>query len=74
MLVTPRTKAKPYDVGYVPHSASHDDEYDDTLMSKEEFFAEVDRSLQQVKEGKVLYMLPEETLDEFLIRTQGCIE
>ena len=26
---------------------------DDTLMSKEEFFAKIDRSIQQAKEGKV---------------------
>lgn len=41
---------------------------DDTLMTKEEFFAKIDRSLQQVREGKVHEMLPGETLDQFLER------
>lgn len=27
---------------------------DDTLMTKEEFFAKIDRSLQQAREGKVV--------------------
>ncbi|MBP3512471.1 MAG: hypothetical protein J6K19_10590 [Prevotella sp.] len=41
---------------------------DDTLMTKEEFFAKIDRSLQQAREGKVHEMLPGETLDQFLER------
>lgn len=41
---------------------------DDTLMTKEEFFAKIDRSLQQAREGKVYEMLPGETLDQFLER------
>ena len=41
---------------------------DDTLMAKEEFFAKIDRSLQQAREGKVHEMLPGETLDQFLER------
>lgn len=43
-------------------------EKDDTLMTKEEFFAKIDESLQQAREGKVHEMLPGETLDEFLER------
>lgn len=43
-------------------------EEDDTLMTKEEFFAKIDESLQQAREGKVHEMLPGETLDEFLER------
>jgi len=37
---------------------------DDTLMSKEDFFAKIDRSLQQAKEGKG----KEYTLEELRIR------
>ncbi len=43
-------------------------EKDETLMTKEEFFAKIDESLQQAREGKVHEMLPGETLDEFLER------
>ncbi len=43
-------------------------EEDETLMTKEEFFAKIDESLQQAREGKVYEMLPGETLDEFLER------
>lgn len=43
-------------------------EKDETLMTKEEFFAKIDESLQQAREGKVHEMLPDETLDEFLER------
>ncbi|MDE5947201.1 MAG: hypothetical protein K2G86_00180 [Prevotella sp.] len=43
-------------------------EEDETLMTKEEFFAKIDESLQQAREGKVHEMLPGETLDEFLER------
>ena len=43
-------------------------EKDETLMTKEEFFAKIDESLQQAREGNVHEMLPGETLDEFLER------
>lgn len=43
---------------------------DPTLMSKEEFFARVDHSLEQAKQGKVHRMLPEESLDDFLNRVR----
>lgn len=45
-------------------------EEDETLMTKEEFFAKIDESLQQAREGKVHEMLPGETLDEFLERVK----
>lgn len=32
---------------------------DDTLMSKEEFFAMIDRSLEEVEQGKVTRLTPE---------------
>ena len=41
---------------------------DDTLMSKEEFFAKIDKSLQQAKEGKTHSMNEGESLDDFLDR------
>ena len=44
---------------------------DDTLMSKEAFFAKIDRSIQQAKEGKVYSMLPNESLSDFLKRTEN---
>jgi hypothetical protein len=52
MIATPQPKAKPYSAGYVPHPTPHGDEYDDTLISKEKFFAEVDAALEDVKQGK----------------------
>lgn len=44
-------------------------EADDALMTKEEFFAKVDRGLQQVKEGKTVRMNHGETLEELLARS-----
>ena len=43
-------------------------EADPTLMTKEEFFANVDEALEQVKQGRVHRMLPDESLDDFLKR------
>ena len=43
---------------------------DPTCMSKEEFFARVDRARQSLREGKGIRMLPNESLSEFLERTQ----
>jgi antitoxin (DNA-binding transcriptional repressor) of toxin-antitoxin stability system len=39
---------------------------DDTLMSKEEFFAKIDRSLQEAKEGKVIKIVGKKDLRRFL--------
>jgi len=39
---------------------------DDTLMSEEEFFAKIDRGLQQAKEGKVIRIKSKEKLMSFL--------
>lgn len=39
---------------------------DDTLMSKEEFFAKIDRSLQEAKEGKVKTFSTKEEFHSFL--------
>lgn len=38
---------------------------DDTLMSKEEYYAKLDRSIQQIKEGK-LHTLNMNKIDELL--------
>jgi PHD/YefM family antitoxin component YafN of YafNO toxin-antitoxin module len=44
---------------------------DDTLLSKEAFFEKIDRSLQEAKDGKILSMLPNESLTDFLRRTEN---
>ena len=41
---------------------------DPTLMSEEEFFANVDEALEQAKEGRTHRMRPDESLAEFLQR------
>lgn len=41
---------------------------DDTVMSKDEFLAKVERSLQQAKEGQRYSMNEGESLDDFLAR------
>jgi hypothetical protein len=41
---------------------------DPTLMTKEEFFAKIDRSLEQARQGRVHRMQPGESLDDFLKR------
>ena len=39
---------------------------DDTLMTKEEFFAKIERAEQQIDRGEGMMMLPEEDLTTFL--------
>ena len=41
---------------------------DETLMTKEEFFRRVDEAREEIRQGKGIRMLPNETLDEFLRR------
>ena len=41
---------------------------DEALMTKEEFFANVDEALEQAREGKVHRMRQGESLDDFLTR------
>ena len=43
-------------------------EADQTLLSKEDFFASVDEAREQIKRGEGVEMLPDESLDEFLNR------
>ena len=43
-------------------------EADQTLLSKEDFFASVDEAREQIKRGEGVEMLPNESLDEFLQR------
>ncbi|MDR1022281.1 MAG: hypothetical protein LBL94_03270 [Prevotellaceae bacterium] len=66
-MLTPHTQAKPYGVGYVPHTEPHDDEYDDTLMSKEEYFAKLDSELQAIKEGKGIVLRTKEDSRNYLM-------
>lgn len=47
---------------------------DDTLMSKEEFFAMVAKSLHQGKEGRVHTMREGESLDAFLERVSKDVQ
>lgn len=44
---------------------------DDTLISKEEFFARIDEAIQNFKEGRCYTMNPGETLDEFMARMEA---
>ena len=41
---------------------------DPTLMTKEEFFRRVDEAREEIRQGKGIKMLPNESLDEFLNR------
>ena len=41
---------------------------DDSFMSKEDFYAKIDRSIQQAKEGKVTAQRQNETVEEFIER------
>ena len=41
-----------------------------TLMCKEAYYAKLDRSIQEAKEGKTYVKLPNESLSEFLRRTE----
>ena len=41
---------------------------DPTCMSKEEFFARVDEAREEIRQGKGVRMLPNESLDDFLKR------
>ncbi len=42
---------------------------DPTLMTKEEFFAKIDRSLEEARNGNVTRQLPGESVAEMLKRT-----
>ncbi|MDR1416877.1 MAG: hypothetical protein LBJ57_05615 [Prevotellaceae bacterium] len=61
MLATQHAKVKPYNAGYAPHS----DAYDDTLMSKEEFFAKIDAALEEVRQGKGMVFNSKEELHAY---------
>lgn len=41
---------------------------DPTCMTKEEFFAHVDEARKEIRQGKGVRMLPNESLDDFLKR------
>ncbi|MBP3253770.1 MAG: hypothetical protein J6M30_04620 [Bacteroidales bacterium] len=44
------------------------EEKDDTCMTKEEFFAMIDKSMEEYEKGHYHTMLPNESLDDFLAR------
>ena len=41
---------------------------DPTLMTEEEFFKRVDEAREEIRQGKGIKMLPNESLDDFLRR------
>ena len=43
---------------------------DDTLMTKEEFFAITEKAIINVKEGRTYAMKPQESLEDFLKRME----
>lgn len=45
------------------------EENDETLMTQEEYFARIDRSLEQARQGKVTRKRPGESLTDMLRRT-----
>ncbi len=53
---------------YVKKLAAQKKKADLTLMTKEEFFRRVDEAREEIRQGKGIKMLPNETLDEFLSR------
>lgn len=54
---------------YIKRLLAKKEEKDDSLMTKEEYFAMLDEAHQQVLEGKVTAMLPGETMEQLLERT-----
>lgn len=54
---------------YLKKLIAKKEEKDDSLMTEEEFFAEVDEARQQIRDGKGVRMRHGETLDELLERT-----
>ena len=57
-ILIQRGRAKSYKITPVSN--------DDTLMSKEEFFAKIDRSLQEIEEGKFTRVTGKEELKRYL--------
>lgn len=57
-ILIQRGKNKAYKILPVTH--------DDTLMNKEEFFAKLDQSIQQAKEGKVIRKKEGQSVEDFL--------
>lgn len=53
---------------YITKLAAQKKAEDDTLMTKEEFFAKIDRSLAQAERGEVRRMEPNESIESFLRR------
>lgn len=55
---------------YISKLARQKEEADETLMTKEEFFAKIDRSLEQARRGETQEMRTDETLDDFMRRVR----
>ncbi|MDR0976694.1 MAG: type II toxin-antitoxin system Phd/YefM family antitoxin [Prevotellaceae bacterium] len=43
---------------------------DDTLVNKEDFLAQIERAIADVREGRTYAMMPNESLDDFLRRME----
>jgi hypothetical protein len=43
---------------------------DDTLVSKEDFLAQIEQAIADVREGKTYAKMPNESLDDFLRRME----
>ncbi len=46
------------------------EEDDDSLMTKEEFFAKIDEGIRQIENGEYYELLPGEDLEDFLERVK----
>lgn len=47
-------------------------EIDDTLMSEEEFYAKIDRSIAQCERGKCVTMPVEQSVEDFINSLKSC--
>ena len=52
-------------LNYVKRLVAQKQKNDETLMTNEEFFARVDASLEQARQGKVYRQLPNESFTDF---------
>lgn len=44
---------------------------DDTLMNKEVFFAQIEKAIADIKEGRIYAMKPNESLNDFISRMEA---
>lgn len=51
---------------YISKLARQKEEADETLMTKEEFFAKIDRSLEQARQGEVVSFTNQQEMEAWL--------